>query len=102
MGVPMTNDVWLSLTDRDQDLLRRALASYVATDAAGVESLMAKLQTTEKYPAITIGVYGGLVQWVMGNPFPIRLCDYDGEKQDLPDVDERGQRCTIGYASPDI
>lgn len=101
----MTECVWLSLTASDRVVLQHALAAYAGgqiVDIAGVESLVTKLQTAEKYPAITIGVHGGLVQWVMGNPFPIRICDYDGERQDLPDVDERNQRCRIGFAPVDI
>jgi hypothetical protein len=101
----MTECAWLSLTARERGVLQRALAAYAGAQVAGVsgaESLMTKLQTEEQYPAITIGVHGGLVQWVMGNPFPIRICDYDGEQQDLPDVDERNQRCTIGFAPADI
>ena len=67
----MTECVWLSLTARERGVLRRALAAYAGAQVAGVsgvESLMTKLQREEQYPAITIGVHGGLVQWVMGNP----------------------------------
>jgi hypothetical protein len=105
LGPTMAEGVWLSLTARERVVLQQALAAYSGAqvaDVAGAESLMTKLQTEERYPAITIGVYGGLVQWVMGNPFPIRICDYDGERGDLPDIDERNQRCTIGFAPADI
>ena len=54
-----------------------------------------KLAQAQPHPDITIGVHGGLVQWVLGNPFPVRICDYDGF--DLPDVDERGQPCAIWF-----
>ena len=49
------------------------------------------------YPDITVGVHGGQVQWVLGNPFPIRVCDYDGDRDELPDVDERGQKCRMWF-----
>ena len=98
----MTDEVWLSLSALEREVLQRALTWYVeANQIAGAAALMAKLEASEQYPAITIGVHGGLVQWVMGNPFPIRICDYDGERADLPDVDERNQRCTISFASAD-
>lgn len=45
------------------------------------------------HPDITVGVYGGQVQWAVGHPFPIRIRDYDGEEDELSDVDEQGQRC---------
>ena len=84
-------------------MLRRALASCVdAGEIVGATALVAKLERSEQSPAITIGVHGGLVQWVMGNPFPIRICDYDGERADLPDIDERNQRCTISFAPADV
>lgn len=53
------------------------------------------------YPDITIGVHGGQVQWVLGNPFPIRVCDYDGDRDELPDVDERGQKCRMWFEPVD-
>ena len=99
----MTGNAWLSLTALEREVLQRALASYIeANKIVGAAALMAKLEDSEQYPGITIGVHGGLVQWVMGNPFPILICDYDGERADLPDIDERNQRCTISFAPPDI
>ena len=44
------------------------------------------------HPDITVGVYGGVVQWITGNPFPVRIVDYDGEHSDLPDTDAHGDR----------
>ena len=64
-------------------------------NGAEVENLAVKLAQAQPHPDITIGVHGGLVQWVLGNPFPVRICDYDGF--DLPDVDERGQPCAIWF-----
>ena len=101
----MRESIWLALTARERTILQTALGAYIeagVADSAALESLVDKLRNAESYPAITIGVHGGQVQWVMGNPFPIRICDYDGEKEDLPDVDERDQRCRMGYAPPDM
>ena len=58
------------------------------TNSAEVENLAVKLTQGQPHPDITVGVHGGLVQWIAGNPFPIRVCGDDGF--DLPDVDERG------------
>jgi hypothetical protein len=41
------------------------------------------------------------VQWTSGNPFPIRIVDYDGDKNDLPGVDENGRRCRIWFEPAD-
>jgi hypothetical protein len=39
---------------------------------------------------------------MLGNPFPIRVCDYDGQSdEDLPDIDERGQRCRMWWEAGD-
>ncbi len=65
------------------------------------QALYVKLQDSKSYPDITIGVHGGLVQWVLGNPFPIRICDYDGDGRELPDIDERGQRCNLWFEPAD-
>lgn len=60
-----------------------------------MELIISKLLDGGTHPKITVGVYGGQVQWALGNPFPIRICDYDGEKEDLPDIDEWGQQCRM-------
>ena len=55
------------------------------------------------HPDITVGVHGGQVQWTLGNPFPIRVCDYDGASdEDLPDIDERGERCRMWWEPTDL
>jgi hypothetical protein len=69
-----------------------------SANSAEVENLALKLALGQPHPEITIGVYGGLVQWIVGNPFPIRVCDYDGF--DLPDVDEQGRPCDIRFEQP--
>jgi hypothetical protein len=100
----MRECAWFSLTPREQMILQNALLAYAGaepTEASEIGLLAAKLRRSEPYPAITIGVHGGQVQWSLGNPFPIRVYDYDSEMQELPDVDERGQRCRIWFEPPD-
>jgi len=95
----------LPLSSDERKVLQDALSAYVgrsSIESGDARALIAKLRNATAYPSITVGVYGGIVQWVLGNPFPIRICDYDGEIEDLPDVDERGQPCRIGYAPPDV
>jgi hypothetical protein len=94
----MTEDRWLQLTAREQAIVLAALSSTLKADPANraeVENLVLKLAETQPHPNITVGVHGGMVQWTLGNPFPIRICDYDG--CDLPDLDERGQPCAIWF-----
>ena len=99
----MASEVWLSLTANERSLLRQALASYVreGKHEEEVMALSRKIATAPPYPNITVGVHGGLVQWTLGNPFPIRICDYDGEDGDLHDMDERGQRCAMWFEPAD-
>jgi hypothetical protein len=92
----MTESRWLQLTAREHAMVLDALSSMLNADPANkaeVENLA--LAQAEPHPKITVGVHGGMVQWTLGNPFPIRICDYDG--CDLPDLDERGQPCEIWY-----
>lgn len=87
----MEQTFWVALTPREKELIRRALEE-IATSVELV-ALMAKLANAAPVPKITIGVYGGQVQWALGNPFPVRICDYDGDDDELPDLDLDGQRC---------
>jgi hypothetical protein len=98
----MATERWLPLSADERNLLRLALAPY-ARDGSLEEAvaLSRKIATAAPYPDITVGVHGGLVQWTLGNPFPIRICDYDGDDQDLTDVDERGQRCAMWFEPSD-
>jgi hypothetical protein len=94
----MTEDRWLQLTARERAIVLDALSSMLEADPANkaeVKNLALKLAQAQPHPNITVGVHGGMVQWTLGNPFPIRICDYDG--CDLPDLDERGQRCAIWF-----
>jgi hypothetical protein len=97
----MDDDSWFHLTARERATLLEAIGSALNA-AAGqdveLETLAVKLTQAHPHPDITVGVHGGLVQWVVGNPFPIRVCDYDGF--DLPDVDERGRPCDVWIHEP--
>jgi hypothetical protein len=99
----MSSEIWLRLNSRECSLLREALATYSGSEAANPEAttLARKIAISAPHPDITIGVYGGQVQWTSGNPFPIRIVDYDGDKNDLPGVDENGRRCRIWFEPAD-
>jgi len=97
-------DVWLALSESERLLLHEALATYRGAEGANgddVNAFALRLVEAIPCPLITVGVYGGQVQWTSGNPFPIRICDYDGDKADLPCVDERGERCRIWFEPSD-
>ena len=95
----MSDAVWIGLMEGDRMLLLQALAGLRRArpdDARDIDALTVKLVHSAPHPNVTVGVHGGQVQWTLGNPFPIRVCDYDGTSDDdLPDVDERGQRCRM-------
>lgn len=98
----MTSEVWLPLNADERNLLRLALASYAREgNQEDAVALSRKIATAAPYPDVTVGVHGGLVQWTLGNPFPIRICDYDGDEKDLHDMDERGQRCCMWFEPTD-
>jgi hypothetical protein len=90
---------WIGLSAGERALLLDALVALrrVSADSASdIDTLTAKLGQGPPYPNITVGVHGRQVQWMSGNPFPIRVCDYDGTSdEDLPDIDEHGQRCRM-------
>ena len=96
----MRDKTWLVVAKRERDTLLDALTSLrrSAPDRRReIDSLTAKIIHRASHPEITVGVHGGQVQWTLGNPFPIRICDYDGDPEELPDVDERGERCRIWF-----
>lgn len=100
----MAKDAWLIINECEKTMLLEALASYLAggnADQDEIDALAIKLGNADAYPRITVGVHGGQVQWAEGNPFPIRICDYDGMPEDLPAVDERGQRCRMWFEPAD-
>jgi hypothetical protein len=89
---------WIGLTAQERKLLLDAMSAVRSTRGKGqaaIDELTLKLIHAPSYPDITVGVHGGQVQWTRGNPFPIRICDYDGEEQDLLDVDRNGERCRM-------
>mgnify|MGYP001606422474 CR=1 FL=1 len=94
----MAKRTWIELKAQEQTLLLEALTVLRASsrkNKAAIDGLTLKLIHADPYPDITVGVHGGQVQWTAGNPFPIRICDYDGEKEDLPDIDDCGEPCRI-------
>jgi hypothetical protein len=96
----MSKRAWVGLTARERAVLIDALASVRKTKrivAAEIDALTVKLVHFEPNPSITVGVHGGQVQWAIGNPFPIRICDYDGDREELPDLDEQGHPCRIWF-----
>jgi hypothetical protein len=100
----MRENVWIPLSQRERLLLIDALSSIRTAKVARcakIDALASKLIEAKPHPQITVGVRGGLVQWALGNPFPIRICDYDIEGDEDPDVDERGQPCRIWFEPPD-
>ena len=102
----MAEAAWIGVTTSERTLLLDALAVLrrLRPEAAGdVDALTIKLVHSAPHPDITVGVHGGQVQWTLGNPFPIRVCDYDGASdEDLPDIDERGERCRMWWEPTDL
>jgi len=101
----MSETAWIGLNTRERTLLLNALTALRRSrsdDESGIDALTIKLVHSAPHPDITVGVHGGQVQWTLGNPFPVRVCDYDGESdEDLPDIDERGQRCRMWFEPAD-
>lgn len=97
----MAETSWIGVSTRERALLLDALAALRRSnldDPSNINALTIKLVHSAPYPDITVGVHGGQVQWTLGNPFPIRVCDYDGASdEDLPDIDQRGQRCRMWW-----
>ncbi len=101
----MTDTVWIGLNAGERSLLIEAMKTLRRSrpdNATGIDALTIKLVHSASHPDITVGVHGGQVQWTLGNPFPIRVCDYDAASdEDLPDIDERGQRCRMWWEPAD-
>jgi hypothetical protein len=96
----MRKVAWIEFSARERAILVDALSMLRGVGGANrsaIDAITAKLVHSRPFPRITVGVRSGQVQWTTGNPFPIWVCDYDGEESDLPDIDERGQRCRIWF-----
>ena len=74
---------WLAFDKRERKMLLDALRTLNLLKGVNVDSIISKILDGGKHPDITVGVYGGQVQWVLGNPYPVRICDYDGDQADL-------------------
>ena len=102
----MTETAWIGLCAGERALLLDTLAALRRASRnvpKDIDALAIKLTHSAPYPDITVGVHGGQVQWTLGNPFPIRVCDYDGTSdEDLPDVDNRGRRCRMWLEPTDV
>jgi hypothetical protein len=90
----MTDLTCISLSPQERAILRKALCAYIDSEprkSREIAALSRKLRG-KSYPKITIGVQGGMVQWTSGNPFPIRVCDYDVQD---------ARRCVVSFEPPD-
>lgn len=100
----MRKNIWVPLRPGEKRLLIEALRSTrrPKRGASGeIDVLVSKLRQAKSDPQITVEVAGGMVQCASGNPFPIRICDYDIEGQDGPDFDAHGEPCRIWFEPPD-
>jgi hypothetical protein len=96
----MSNRIWIGLSGRERAILLDALKMLRHSrgdKTRDIDALTVKLFHSGPHPQITVGIHGGQVQWTLGNPFPIRVCDYDGDREDLPNIDERGQHCRMWF-----
>jgi hypothetical protein len=99
----MIESAWIELSPCERTALLDALSAVRDSGrikSAEIDALTIKLVHSHPHPKITIGVRSGQVQWTTGNPFPVWICDYDGEEGDLPDIDEHGRRCRIWPEPP--
>jgi hypothetical protein len=99
----MAQQAWIAITPRERALLLELLATthdFAPTGSAEIKKLAAKLSRAESHPRITVGVHGGQVEWVAGNPFPIRVLDYDGP-EGMTEFDEDGNRCRMWFEPAD-
>lgn len=98
----MVDGKWTHLTADEAATILNALSFMRGSqdaDITAIDALASKLVKSDSQPNITVGIYRGQVYGVRGNPFPIRICDYDGF--DLPDVDEYGKPCEISWEPAD-
>jgi hypothetical protein len=93
----MVGNEWFEFDKRERRMLMDALRTLKLLKGEDVDPIISKILDGGKHLDITVGVYGGQVQWVLGNPFPVRICDYDGDQADLLDRDARGQECRMWF-----
>jgi hypothetical protein len=101
-GATLIDSKWTHLTADEAAIILNALSSVRSNehaDIAKIDMLIDKLENAELEPNITIGIDRGQVCWTRGNPFPIRICDYD--VFDSPDVDEDGRPCEVSWEPAD-
>ena len=99
----MSKQTYLGLTKAERMLLEEALAEVVALkrpNSGEMSRLLTRIRRTEG-PKITVAVEGGMVQWASGNPFPIRICDYDTDGVHPKNKDELGRPCVISFVPED-
>jgi hypothetical protein len=99
----MASEVWLGLTFGERSLLREALDHYSHSERAEsdeIAAMLRKLDRAKPQPFVTVRVDGGFVEDIEGNPFPVRLYDYDVDGVDEPDFDDEGRACVISEFEP--
>lgn len=99
----MASEVWLSLTANERSLLLEALTRYSGSKQAEEDELAAmrqKIERAKPQPWVTVRVGGGMVEEIAGNPFPVRLYDYDIDGVDDLGFDEDGRACVISEFEP--
>lgn len=99
----MASEVWLPLTANERALLFEALAHYACSKCADeeeIDALRRKIRSAKPQPSVTVRVHGGMVEEIAGNPFPVRLYDYDIDGVDDLSFDEDGRACVISEFGP--
>jgi hypothetical protein len=99
----MAAEVWLGLTAGERSLLLEALAHYAASKRAEedeIDAMRRKITSAKPKPWVTVRVDGGMVEEIVGNPFPVRLYDYDTYGVDDLEFDEDGRACVISEFEP--
>lgn len=101
----MASEIWLPLTYGERSLMREALIHYLGNRHAmpsEVDALLSKIERAKPQPLVRVRVDGGFVEDIEGNPFPVRLYDYDIDGVDEPEFDEEGRACVISEFEPKI
>ena len=99
----MGSAVWLSLTATERGLLREAVTYYSTSRHAEqdeIDAVQRRLDSAKPQPWVTVRVDGGMVEEIAGNPFPVRLYDYDIDGVDDLSFDEDGRACVISEFEP--